>query len=151
MSKYKQYEGEIKDLFKSEKISQRAIVRKIAKKYNLNENGLRKHIRRKNILNSIVDETMHRNNLPDNWSCAWVKDKDTNVSVLVKNPNNEESTYEDFREDFLNEMKRYSPKYKKLKRSEYKDPHLLVIDIADLHIGKLSSSTESEERSLKPI
>ena len=36
------------------------------------------------------------------------------------------------------EMQEHSPKYETIKRERIDDPHLLVIDIADLHIGKLA-------------
>lgn len=37
---------------------------------------------------SIVDESLHRNNLEsDTWKVSWVKDKETGTSTLVTNPN----------------------------------------------------------------
>ena len=42
-------------------------------------------------------------------------------------------------------MKIYSPSYPNIKRKKTKDPHLLVIDPADVHIGKLSTSFETGE------
>ena len=48
-------------------------------------------------------------------------------------------------------MSAYSPTYKKYKRTEIKDKHLLVIDIADLHIGKLASNSETGDKYNKDI
>jgi hypothetical protein len=45
----------------------------------------------------------------------------------------------------IEEMNRHSPSYQKIKRKKKNDPHLLVIDPADIHIGKLASSFESGE------
>ena len=42
-------------------------------------------------------------------------------------------------------MKDYSPIYPELKRNKIKDAHLLVIDPADIHVGKLASSFETGE------
>ena len=49
-------------------------------------------------------------------------------------------SYEEVGNRIISEMKNYSPKYPKLKRRELIDPHLLVIDPADVHIGKLYDS-----------
>ena len=54
-------------------------------------------------------------------------------------------SYEEVGNRIISEMKNYSPKYPKLKRRELIDPHLLVIDPADVHIGKLCDSFETGE------
>lgn len=103
----------------------------------------RTYIKRRANEASIVDETLHRGNLKDNWSCAWVKDSDTGVSVLVKNPDFKNSAvvdYDAIRSDMIKEIKSFSPSVKKYKRKSIKDPHCLILDIADLHIGKLSTN-----------
>ena len=87
---------------------------------------------------------MHRNNLnpSDNWKLSWVKDKVTGTSTLVVNPdykNAESVDYEQIRTEMMNEMKKLSPKVDRYKRKKNKDPHCLVLDIADLHIGKLAT------------
>ena len=43
-------------------------------------------------------------------------------------------------------IKSYSPKYKSLKRKEYSDPHLLVINPADIHIGKYANHGEAGDK-----
>lgn len=47
--------------------------------------------------------------------------------------------------EMIEEMDRHSPSYPKIQRSASKDPHLLVIDPADVHIGKLATTFESGE------
>jgi hypothetical protein len=47
--------------------------------------------------------------------------------------------------DLLKDVQKFSPKFKPLKRQKLKDTHLLVIDPADIHIGKLASSFETGE------
>jgi hypothetical protein len=42
--------------------------------------------------------------------------------------------------DFIDNVKKYAPRYPKLPRKTSKDGHLLVIDIADLHINKYAST-----------
>jgi hypothetical protein len=43
----------------------------------------------------------------------------------------------------IEEMKRYAPKYGRIKYPKTKDAHLLVIDPADVHLGKLCSAYET--------
>jgi len=92
--------------------------------------------------NSIVDETLHRGNLKDDtWKVAWVKNPDTGVSALVTNPDyaNSGIDYDLIRDDMVDEFKKLSPIVKPYKRKKTKNNHCLVLDIADLHIGKLST------------
>lgn len=80
-------------------------------------------------------------NTEQDWSIAWIK-PDKGLSVLVRNPNRGRISTVDLdkvREEFIEEMKQYAPSFKKLKYPKVKDPHCLVVDIADLHIGKLST------------
>ena len=74
---------------------------------------------------------------------GWIKtDK---ASLFFKNPNfnGSEDKQNDFTKDLLNTLKDHSPNYVKLKRKKLKDGHLLVIDPADIHIGKLCTAFES--------
>ena len=66
--------------------------------------------------------------------------KGNKLSVRVKE---NQFTYKDLRDDVIDAMAEYSPKYPKIKRTKLKDPHLLIIDIADLHINKHSDISSS--------
>jgi len=68
--------------------------------------------------------------------------KGQNFSIFVKN---EQISYEDIREDLISELKQFAPKYPKFKRKQSNDGHLLVIDPADVHIGKLCEAFETGE------
>jgi len=70
----------------------------------------------------------------------WYKGK--SFSLHVKNNG---VSLDKVREDIIKAMDKHSPSYPKIKRTKQKDPHLLVIDPADIHIGKLSSSFETGE------
>ena len=70
----------------------------------------------------------------------WYKGK--SFSLHVKNNG---VSLDKVREDIIKAMDNHSPSYKKIKRIKSKDAHLLVIDPADIHIGKLSSSFETGE------
>ena len=77
----------------------------------------------------------------------WLKNK--SASLFVKNPNykdNEETDYEALRTSLLKEIKGYAPHIDKIERVYNVDEHLLIVDPADIHIGKLCSSFETGEK-----
>lgn len=75
----------------------------------------------------------------------WYKSED--FSIFLKP---QQRTYEDLRDEMIRQMSEYSPKYPELKRSKVKDGHLLIIDPADIHFGKLSKSYETgDEYNIK--
>jgi len=74
---------------------------------------------------------------------GWIKtDK---ASLFFKNPNfnGSEDKQNDFTKELLESLKDHSPSYENIKRKKIKDGHLLVIDPADIHIGKLCTAFES--------
>lgn len=65
-------------------------------------------------------------------------------------------TYAKVREDIIEDMKSHAPSYKKIKRDKIKHPCCLVIDPADVHIGKYGSAEEvynhtCTEKSVKRV
>jgi hypothetical protein len=75
---------------------------------------------------------------------GWIKTKEQ--SVFWKNPFfNGEKTIEQVKEEILQLIKDHAPKYPTIKRNKLKDGHLLVIDPADVHIGKLCEAFETGE------
>jgi len=75
-------------------------------------------------------------------SGGWISEE--GVSIRFKK-DDKILSYHDIKDELIEEMKKYAPKYPKLKRSKMKDSHLLVIDLADVHIGKLADSFETGE------
>jgi len=76
----------------------------------------------------------------------WLKDK--GISAFVKNPNfvaPDEVQINDLKADLIKDLQQYAPKFIELKRIENKESYLLVIDPADIHIGKLCSAFEVGE------
>tara|TARA_R110000868_G_scaffold111399_1_gene300912 strand:- start:1365 stop:2537 length:1173 start_codon:yes stop_codon:yes gene_type:complete len=148
MNKYLKYRDEVNSVRDDTGYGSDRIAQIISSKYpddNIHTSSLGRHIRKSNWLTpSIVDESMHRNNLNpnDNWKLSWVKDKVTGTSTLVVNPdykNAESVDYDQIRNEMIEEMRGLSPNVDKYKRKKNKDPHCLVLDIADLHIGKLAT------------
>ena len=83
---------------------------------------------------------------PEQVKHGWFKSKET--SLFVKNPNfkSEDSQQADeFRTQIIEELKDHAPNYPTIKRSKSNDGHLLVVDPADIHVGKLCSSFETGE------
>lgn len=66
--------------------------------------------------------------------------KSDKFSVFAKN---KVKTYEQVRDEIINELDKYSPKYPKIVRQKSKDGHLLVIDPSDIHVGKLAVVSET--------
>lgn len=75
-----------------------------------------------------------------NVSQYWYKSE--NFSLFVKQG---QKSYFDIRDEIISELEKYAPKYKEIKYPSYKEGHLLVIDPADIHIGKLASAFETGE------
>ena len=77
---------------------------------------------------------------------GWLKTKD--ASLFFKNPNfkqEELNEIQRIKDECIKEVKLYAPKYHAIETIKSNDTHLLVIDIADLHIGKLSTAFETGE------
>lgn len=77
---------------------------------------------------------------PDSVKSFWYKSKDFSMNIK-----SQPLSISDLKDAMIDEMKAYSPEYPSIKRQTVKDPHLLVIDPADIHIGKLATSFEVGE------
>ena len=92
---------------------------------------------------SVFKETLKEKGFDgDNWSHGWLKTKET--SIFIKNQDGF-MTYEDIKEELVAELKKYAPKYPEIKRKKITDGHLLIVDPADIHIGKLAIAQETGE------
>tara|TARA_R110000737_G_scaffold283086_1_gene289725 strand:- start:124 stop:1245 length:1122 start_codon:yes stop_codon:yes gene_type:complete len=84
---------------------------------------------------------------PSTVKHLWKKTKEE--SVFIKNPlfvTAEEKTYFDLRDVIIEDLKKFSPKFTKIKRTgENDEGHLLVVDPADIHIGKLATAFETND------
>jgi len=77
---------------------------------------------------------------------GWLKTKQ--ASLFFKNPNfkvEELNEIQRIKDECIKEVKLYAPKYHAIETIKSEDTHLLVIDIADLHIGKLATAFETGE------
>jgi hypothetical protein len=95
-----------------------------------------------NNLRSLHNEAIALGQDPRDVKQGWVKSKE--VSLFVKNPNFEgqQDAQIEFKDKLIESLKEHSPNYSKIKRNKSKEGHLLVIDPADVHVGKLCSAFE---------
>ena len=77
---------------------------------------------------------------------GWLKTKQ--ASLFFKNPlhkDEAENKLEELSKKLVEDLKEFAPKFPKLVRQEKNKEYLLVIDPADIHIGKLADSFETGE------
>jgi len=72
---------------------------------------------------------------------GWVKSK--NSSLFFKNPRFQSIEKDAFVNSLLKDLKQYSPKFPKVKRTKSKESYCLVLDPADIHVGKLCTAFET--------
>ena len=93
----------------------------------------------------IYNEAVENGLNPADVKHGWIKNDKS--SLFFKNPNfnNEAEKLSKFQKDLIDSLKEHSPTYLKIKRTKSKDGHLLVIDIADLHINKYADTLTTNE------
>jgi hypothetical protein len=76
---------------------------------------------------------------------GWIKNKE--ASLFFKNPNfnGQQDKFNEFKDELIRDLAEYSPSYPTLTRTQSEEGHLLVIDPADIHIGKLCDAFETGE------
>lgn len=119
-------------------------IRKNVKKGNRFQTALTdKEVDLVNNFRRIENEAIDAGVNPTDVKHGWLKTD--NSSLFFKNPNfnGEEDKQTEFVENLIKSLKEHSPKYKKINRDKSKDGHLLVIDPADVHVGKLCTIFET--------
>lgn len=77
---------------------------------------------------------------------GWLKSDKASLAFTNKEYQTKESQEFNILKDLiLEEVKNYSPKYEKIKYAKSDESHLLVLDPADVHVGKLCRSFETGE------
>jgi hypothetical protein len=147
MSKYSEHLKKILDL-RSKGMTNAEIASQLRGDldFEVSHDTLRKQISR--MVKGADDHTSmvafaEANGVPsDNVSSYWYKGD--HFSLHVKN-NSDEIDWMDIRDSILESMKGYVPKYPGFSYSQVNDGHCLVVDPADIHIGKLSMAFETGE------
>ena len=148
-SKWSKFDAEIIELIQS--IDSPTEIAKILLKSESNDTKkvdlLRTYVKRFRdnnigILNACKNVGVSAESAP----MLWLKNKSESVRVtnpLYKAP--EEVKFQDFSKKLIKDLKKYSPNFPKLERVKNTDSYLLVVDPADIHIGKLCSALEVGE------
>lgn len=154
--KYSCYDNEIARLYKDSRgeLTSRGIARAIAEEnpeQKISVDSLRKYI------NTIMDDGGMKDKYErlreeckdagldiNDVKHGWVKDD--GVSLFVKNPDFQEKDREELFRRLVDDLKKYSPKFDRIRRyTEDKETYCLVVDPADVHIGKLALEIETGE------
>ena len=125
-------------------------IREIAEKFDVDfdrfnsvvtSRGLRELFIRKGA-NRIAHEAERLGLDPSSVDHGWIKTEDASIHFRndISTPSVEELVA-----DSLKLLKAHKVNYKSIKRQKITDPHMLVIDPADVHIGKLSLAVETGE------
>jgi hypothetical protein len=153
MSKWNAYNEQIKELILSESnnslIAKKLLKTSESRRKNKDVDSLRKYIARfrlelanKGVIDACNSLGVDNTTTP----MLWLKSKEASIRVtnpLYKAPL--QVQFEDLSSKLIEDLKQYSPKFPKLERQEDKDSYLLVVDPADIHIGKLASAFECGE------
>lgn len=113
---------------------------------HLELDSLRKYIGKIRSNQGVVDACENLGVDVTTTPMLWLKSK--TESIRVTNPlfaKPEETLLSDLRDTLIKDLQDYIPKFPKLERIENSEGYLLVIDPADIHIGKLCSAFESGE------
>lgn len=114
-----------------------------ARKLNIDPSTLNRRLKRYYAdPDSIVYRNASENGVAfSDVKMAWIKNDE--VSMLWKASEN--MSFEDMRDSLVEEMKTYAPLYEPhyYPKNETLDVSLLVVDAADVHIGKLSKTQET--------
>ena len=140
------------------------IPERIIKKYEITTNvkviadGIRRELKRDRTIKVKRSETLINGNVVSE-KFGYVKDveepdlSEYNATKLTTNPyGNDWVRYEkkkldyfDVKDAIISEMKEYAPIYPKLEYKENGESYLMVIDPADIHIGKLCKAFETND------
>jgi hypothetical protein len=139
----KKYRNRAVELFFEEGKTAKEAAEQVIKEFNLKD---RYSSVERNIYNwtkdkGLYDECKTAGIDYDNVNHYWHKGK--HFSINVKKDN--EFNYDEFKQDLIEEISKWSPRYPTFRREVSYDPHCLVFDPADIHIGKICSSFETGE------
>ncbi len=87
---------------------------------------------------ALAEECKEKGISLDDVNYYWYKSEKFSINVKP-----DSVKVQELMSDFIEDVKKYSPKYPKIKYEKSKDGHLLVIDPADIHIGKLARAIET--------
>ena len=94
-------------------------------------------------LNAIYQESLSIGVPVNDIKHGWLKN-DT-ASMFFTNPLYKKQEEDKFYNELVSDLQKFSPVFPEIKRTPSKEGHLLVIDPADIHVGKLARVFETGE------
>jgi hypothetical protein len=94
-------------------------------------------------LNAIYQESLSIGVPVNDIKHGWLKN-DT-ASMFFTNPLYKKQEEDKFYNELVSDLQNFSPVFPEIKRTASKEGHLLVIDPADIHVGKLARAFETGE------
>lgn len=76
----------------------------------------------------------------EKWGIWWDKTKDSSIAFYNKEAVEE---LKNLHQEMVADMKKHAPKYPAVRYKKVTDSHLKLIDVADLHIGKLALALQT--------
>ena len=140
------YKKEALEMFENGFGTKAEIARAIKEKHGLDGSveNLRKSISKyiNKAKHKGLEEECNEVGLPmENVSHYWYKGKHYSINVKGSNV----TSWDDIKEDIILDMKSHAYKYERIQYPKQTNGHLLVVDPADVHIGKLASAFETGE------
>ena len=131
-------------MFRDGNTNKSDIARQVKEKFNIKEpvSNIRRYISYYINRHQALEGQCKEIGIPvDNVSHYWHKGKHFSINVRKDAP----PSYLEMRDQIIAEMQEHAPLYQHIHRAPSRDGHLLVIDPADVHIGKLASAFETGE------
>ena len=165
MSKYSIYDEQIKQIYLSNpnfdnnysKVAQIILNTKDSHETNKEVNALKSYIQRskkrlldlhEGIYNACETADIPYTSAKNIWIKTKPKGDEPGISAFVVNPNYIESdtiNLSNLKDTLIKDLQEFVPKFPKLERVIDSNSYLLVLDPADIHIGKLCSAFETGE------
>lgn len=105
------------------------------------EYALIKQMRKNGVASELVNQCDEAGLSLSNVSHFWYKSE--KFSIFSKNTGLQ---LEDIFDPIIKDLQKYSPTIRKIKRAKMKNPHCLILDPSDIHVGKLATNSETGER-----
>jgi hypothetical protein len=94
-------------------------------------------------LNAIYQESLSIGVPVEDIKHGWLKNDKS--SMFFTNPLYKKKEEDKFYNELVSDLQNFSPVFPEIKRTASKEGHLLVIDPADIHVGKLARAFETGE------
>lgn len=139
----KPYYDRAYEIYNQGHYTHRQIAEQLVKEFNLKEdpNSVRRNISNFLSRHTALEEECKKIGVPvPSVKHYWHKGKHFSINVSAS----KQKSWDEIKDDIIAQMQSYAPVYPKIERNDdSEEGYLLVIDPADVHIGKLASAFET--------